>query len=666
MRRQGRQPGRARPAGVKLDKTDPTTTVDRAARGHQRDDGRAVVRRRRRALRRQRLECRLDDGDYAACESPLRVSDLADGAHTFACAPSTSPTTWTRRRRPTPGPSTPSRRTPASPVARAAPSSKSADFTYHGDTLGGTAIAGYECRLDDAAWGACADLHRTRGRRAPLPGPRDRRRGQRRRHARDRTWTVDTTAPRHRIDSGPDALTSSRGATFTYSGERRHRYECRLDDGDWARAATPTPAWPTASTASRPAPSTPPATPTTRRQRTPGPSTRSRRQTTIGSGPDSARRVRARRRSPTAAATAYECRLDDGDWGACRDTYADLADGEHRLQVRAIDAAGNADDSPAATPGRSTRPRRNHDRLRPRRRHRVALGVVHLRRRRELRVPARRRRLGRVPAGYTDLDGGRAPLPGPRDSTPPATPTSSPADHTWTIDLTAPTTTIADKPRARDWTDHGALPPDGGRRRRLHRRRLRVPPRRGAFAPCEAETECATSPRATHTFEARAADRSATSRARPSPTRGRSRLLFAVDDEATTREDTPVTIDVGANDVRPGPVTIAADAASAQGGTVTRRGRHDVAYAPPAGFNGTDTFRYAPRTRATPCGAPSPCGSSRRRPGRGPGRGRDRRRRGLRALPRAVGATAGARFAVADLATRSCSAPRRRSSRTGR
>jgi hypothetical protein len=45
----------------------------------------------------------------------------------------------------------------------------------------------------------------------------------------------------------------------------------------------------------------------------------------------------------------FRCRLDLGRWQPCRSpkTYASLERGSHRVFVRAIDAAGNADPTPA-------------------------------------------------------------------------------------------------------------------------------------------------------------------------------------------------------------------------------------------------------------------------------------------------------------------------------
>ncbi len=47
---------------------------------------------------------------------------------------------------------------------------------------------------------------------------------------------------------------------------------------------------------------------------------------------------------------SYECRKDGGSWGACTSPqqYAELSEGAHTFEVRAIDQAGNADTAPAS------------------------------------------------------------------------------------------------------------------------------------------------------------------------------------------------------------------------------------------------------------------------------------------------------------------------------
>jgi len=46
----------------------------------------------------------------------------------------------------------------------------------------------------------------------------------------------------------------------------------------------------------------------------------------------------------------FECRIDEGEWESCSSpkTYTDLSEGKHSFEVRAIDSAGNVDQSPAS------------------------------------------------------------------------------------------------------------------------------------------------------------------------------------------------------------------------------------------------------------------------------------------------------------------------------
>ncbi len=519
------------------------------------------------------------------------MSGLADGAHTLSvravdvadnvdATPATH--TWTVD---TVAPDTGITGGPSGPT-----SSKSARFTYQGDTLGGTAIAGYECRIDDGAWGACAEYtdlaegeHRFQVRAIDAAGNTDD-------SPATETWTVDTIAPDTVIESGPDALTNSRSASFTYSGGDRH--ECKLDDGDWATcrdnytdladgdhrlqaravdAAGNTDATPAIHvwTVDTIAP-----------------------QTTIDSGPDAVTSSRSATFTYSGG-DRYECRLDDGDWAACRDSYTDLADGEHRLQARAVDAAGNHDDSPAAhtwtvdTIAPETTIDSGPDAVTKSRSATFTYsgGTGY-----ECRLDDAA--WAACPAGYSGLDAGehRFQVRALDDA---GNADDSPATHTWTIDLTAPATTLAAKPRARDWDTTARFRltavDAGGSTVAGYECRLDG----GAFGPCEAETEWRDLAEGPHTFEARAADAVGNVEDPAVSYTWTVRLLNPVDDEATTRENTPVTIDVGANDVRPSTATLAADATSAEGGTVTAGDGTKVTYAPAAGFNGTDTFRYS-------------------------------------------------------------------------
>jgi hypothetical protein len=64
-----------------------------------------------------------------------------------------------------------------------------------------------------------------------------------------------------------------------------------------------------------------------------------------------------------------------------------------------------------------------------------------------------------------------------------------------------------------------------------------------------------------------------------------------VDDADSTVVDTPVTVDIQANDTIPdGSTGWEVDTATTEGGTVVDNGDGTITYTPPAGFTGTDTL----------------------------------------------------------------------------
>jgi hypothetical protein len=76
-------------------------------------------------------------------------------------------------------------------------------------------------------------------------------------------------------------------------------------------------------------------------------------ETTITAGPagSTASTAASFRFASDEAGSSFECLIDDGDWGPCSSpkAYSGLAGGSHTFMVRAIDAAGNQDPSPATS-----------------------------------------------------------------------------------------------------------------------------------------------------------------------------------------------------------------------------------------------------------------------------------------------------------------------------
>jgi CSLREA domain-containing protein len=186
------------------------------------------------------------------------------------------------------------------------------------------------------------------------------------------TWTVsaappgpDSTAPNTTLVDGPSDPTTSRSATFRFRGSDNTtpgpdlRYECRLDGGAWALCSSPatysgltlgdhtfavraldiqgnpdpTPASHAWTIDAEPPDVTPP-------------------NTRIDSAPDllTVQTGASFEFSSTEEGSTFECSLDGATFAACATPrgYSSLAVGEHTFRVRAVDAAGNADDTPAS------------------------------------------------------------------------------------------------------------------------------------------------------------------------------------------------------------------------------------------------------------------------------------------------------------------------------
>ena len=171
-----------------------------------------------------------------------------------------------------------------------------------------------------------------------------------------RTWTVDATPPTTTISGGPadGSMTNSRTAAFSLSAsEVVSRYECALDGAAFATCPS-TPSYSSLGDGSHTlqARSLDPvsnvgaaATRTWTVDATPP-------ETSISSGPADGSSTSARASSfafTSEPGASFQCALDGGAFGGCTSPFGTpaLADGAHSFAVRAIDAAGNVDASPA-------------------------------------------------------------------------------------------------------------------------------------------------------------------------------------------------------------------------------------------------------------------------------------------------------------------------------
>ncbi len=177
-----------------------------------------------------------------------------------------------------------------------------------------------------------------------------------------RAFTVDATAPTTTIGSGPSGLTNDRTPTFAFSSnDPGATFECRIDTSPFASCSSPTTsaflsdgshtfevrstdaagnAGPTATRIFT-VDATPPQTKLTKH-----PAKRVRTRT-------GAKRVRfefsGSDNLPATGPLRFQCRLDGGSFVLCRSPFARKVKlGHHQFSVRAIDAAGNVDPTPAS------------------------------------------------------------------------------------------------------------------------------------------------------------------------------------------------------------------------------------------------------------------------------------------------------------------------------
>ena len=321
------------------------------------------------------FECRVDSGAWADCTSPWTTSALSDGAHSVAVRATDA-----------------AGNTDASPATRSFTVAHCAAVGHHrarhDDHVGpdghderqharpspspsSEANSVFECRVDS---GRVGQLHeplddgRAERRRALGRRPRDRRGGQHGRlagdalvHGRPPAPPTDTTAPDTTITSGPTGTTNDATPAFAFtSSEADSTFECRVDSAAWASCTSP---WTTSALSdgahsvavrATDAAGNTDATPATRsftvarRRRRPTPPPRTRRSARARP----ARRRRRPRRSPSPRARPAR-RSSASSTPAptpparARRTTAPLSAGSHTFSVRATDAAGNTDATPA-------------------------------------------------------------------------------------------------------------------------------------------------------------------------------------------------------------------------------------------------------------------------------------------------------------------------------
>jgi len=174
----------------------------------------------------------------------------------------------------------------------------------------------------------------------------------------------DTTPPNTAISSGPVGTTTATSASFAFSSnEGGSTFECSLDSGSWATCLSPkaytdlAAGIHTFSVKATDAAGNADASPATRswtvqeETTTPPPTDTTPPETTIDSGPAGTTTATnaSFEFSSSEGDSTFQCSLDSGSWADCTSpkSYTGLAVGSHAFSVKATDAAGNTDVSPA-------------------------------------------------------------------------------------------------------------------------------------------------------------------------------------------------------------------------------------------------------------------------------------------------------------------------------
>jgi hypothetical protein len=321
------------------------------------------------------FQCSLDTGAWGACTSPKAYSSLAVGSHTFSVkatdvagnADATPATrSWTVQEAAPPGDTTPPETTITSGPS-ATTTSTSASLGFKSTESSST----FQCKLDSGSWANCTSAKSYNGLavgthafsvKATDPA------GNVDLSPATRNWTeqaatppADTTAPDATIDSGPSGTTTATSASLGFSAtESGSSFQCKLDSEAWAACVSPK-AYSSLAVGSHAfsvkatdAAGNTDASPATRswtvQAVTPPPDTTAP-DTTITSGPSGTTTSTSASLgfSSSESNSAFQCSLDTGAWGACTSlkAYSSLAVGSHAFSVKATDAAGNTDASPA-------------------------------------------------------------------------------------------------------------------------------------------------------------------------------------------------------------------------------------------------------------------------------------------------------------------------------
>jgi hypothetical protein len=302
------------------------------------------------------FECALDGDAFEECLSPAQYLDLLPSEHTLqvravdlADPPNADPTpagwTWTVEGDTT-GPDTTIQTGPAATTTNLI-----ATFTFFAND----AEADFECQLDGGAWESCSSPEEYSdllpGDHVLLVRATDRA-GSLEPEPASYSWTI-IGPPETTIDSGPEGEVASASASFTFSASKPgSTFECRIDFGTFTACSSPKTynnlsdgdhAFEVRAIGSN---GLRDETPALLEWTTAVPPT-----TTINFGPGAVSSSTSANFgfSANEFSATFECSLDGAAFAECLSPHqvTGLAAGPHAFRVQAVDIDGNVDPTPA-------------------------------------------------------------------------------------------------------------------------------------------------------------------------------------------------------------------------------------------------------------------------------------------------------------------------------
>lgn len=302
------------------------------------------------------FECSYNNVDFSTCQSPLQLTNLIDGYYQLAIRAkdqagnigATASVSWTI-----------DTKAPTITITSISPSASiTSQASMNLNFVADESSVSFECNLDSFGFASCQSPYTidSLAEGTHLISIRAKDLAANYSTVVSYQWTIDQTAPTIKFDSiePNQSVTSTTKLTVNFSSNETAQFFCRLDSEDFTSCSSPS----TLSQISDGLHST-----EIKAYDLAGNISNVLHydftvdtiapETTITSVQPQGAYISTNTItfafSSNESSVSYECHLDSGTWTACASliSYSSLSEGQHSFYVRAIDSAGNVDQTPA-------------------------------------------------------------------------------------------------------------------------------------------------------------------------------------------------------------------------------------------------------------------------------------------------------------------------------